>query len=46
MADVNDVKKANTKMAFRSGAENVVNLMAELQKRGVKLQEPKDTILR
>ena len=46
MADVNDVKKVNTKTAFRRGAENVVNLVAELQNRGVKLQEPQDTILR
>lgn len=46
MADVKDVKKANTKMAFRTGVENVVNLMAELQKRGVRLQEPQDTVLR
>lgn len=46
MADVNDVKKANTKMAFRMGGENVVNLMAELQKRGVKLPEPQGTVLR
>lgn len=46
MADIKDIKKANTKMAFRMGGENVVNLMAELQKRGVKLQEPQDTILR
>ena len=46
MADVKDVKKANTKIAFRMGQENVVDLMAELQKRGVSLQEPQDTILR
>lgn len=46
MADIKDVKKANTKMAFHMGAANVFDVMAKLQQRGVKLPEPQDTVLR
>lgn len=44
MADVKDVKKANTTMAFRMG---VYPLMQEFQKRGVNLpRTQKDTVLK
>ena len=46
MADVKDVKKANTRMAFRLATANVFPLMAEFQRRGIDPQKVPDGVLR
>ena len=46
MADIKDVKKANTTMAFRMATENIFPLMSEFQKRGINLQKTQDTVLK
>ena len=46
MADIKDVKKAIKMVGFRTAVENIFPIGMELQKRGVKLQDPTDTILR
>ena len=46
MADIKDVKKANTTMAFRMATENVFPVMPEFQKRGMNLQKTQDTIVK
>lgn len=46
MADIKDVKKANTTMAFRMATENIFPLMPEFQKRGINLQKTQDTVLK
>lgn len=46
MVDIKDVKKANTRMAFRMATENIFPVMPELQQRGINLQKTQDTVLK
>lgn len=46
MADIKDVKKAIKMVGVRTAVENIFPTGMELQKRGVRLQEPQDTVLR